>query len=325
MTKQEKALYKNERKSKLSFSLQKSGKIKLFAVLLLVIASIVITVLELCGITSWYQVHSALGINNGVKPSNSDFAVYYLDVGQSDCTIVVSNGSVMVIDSGSYTRYNHIAKSLHSLDITKIDYLVITHPHSDHFGGAEQLLDNFTVCNIIMPCMTIENNVENEEYLRLLNAVAQNGVNAFSAQETKSFDLSGANVDLLAPLKQYKDLNNMSIVLRVTYGETSFLFQGDAESQVENDLLNSGVSLKSTVLKVGHHGSKTSSTNAYLKAVEPQLAIISCGEENTYGHPRVTVIEYLAQNNIDFLITASYGDIVVESDGKEITVVPKSE
>ncbi len=323
MTKQEKALYKSERKNKTGYSkikITKSSAIKLLVVLLLFIASISITLLEILGITNWHTVNNELGGIHGVKPAESEFAVYYLDVGQSDCSVIVSNDEVMVIDTGSYPRYNHIVETLYSLNIDKIDYLVITHPHSDHYGGAERLLDKFSIYNIIIPSVSFEHNVENEALCRLFNIVAEKGVNPISAQTIEKFNLGGSTVEVLAPFKSYNELNNMSVVLKVTYGETSFLFQGDAEEMVEKDLIEANVDLSANVLKVGHHGSKTSTTDAYLNAVKPELAIISCGEENTYGHPRVTVIDNLEKNHIKHYITAINGDIVVESDGTEIKV-----
>ncbi len=323
MIKQEKALYKNERKNKFGYSKIKTTKglsFKLLVVLVLFSATILISVFEFFGITNWHTISNKICGINGVNSAQSEFAVYYLDVGQSDCSIVVSNGEVMVIDTGSYPRYNHIVETLYALNIEKIDYLVITHPHNDHYSGAERILDNFQICNIIMPYISFEHNVENETYSRLLNMVAKNDVNPISSQSIDNFNLGASTVNVLAPFKHYKDLNNMSIVLKVTFGDTSFLFQGDAEDTVENDLLKADIDLSADVLKLGHHGSKTSSSIEYLNAVNPSLAIISCGAENSYGHPRVTVIDNLEKCNIEYLITAKDGDIVIESDGKEIKV-----
>ncbi len=321
MIKEEKALYKSGRKNKTGYSkvkITKSSLLKLLVILMLFIASILITFFEFIGVTNWHTINNEFGATNGVKPSQSEFAVYYLDVGQSDCSIVVSKDEVMVIDTGSYPRYNHIVETLYALNIEKIDYLVITHPHNDHYSGAERLLDKFKIYNIIMPSVSFEHDVDNETYSRLLNTVAKNNVNPISAQAIDTFKLGGSTVNILAPLKSYKELNNMSIVLKVVFGDTSFLFQGDAEEMVEDDLLEANIDLFADVLKLGHHGSKTSTSIEYLKAVKPSLAVVSCGAENTYGHPRVAVIENLEKCNIDYLVTAISGDIVVESDGKEI-------
>ena len=187
-------------------------------------------------------------------------------------------------------------------------------------SGAERLMGLYNVENIVMPRLSDENMIETETYDRLLRAIANNNVNPIVAQDVDYLDLGSARIDILAPQKQYKELNNMSTVIKITYGETAFLFQGDAESQGENDLLFSDYDLSADVLKLGHHGSKTASTEKYLDAVNPDIAIVSCGQGNSYGHPRVTVMEHLVERDIDYYITVDDGDITVTSDGNNIEV-----
>lgn len=286
----------------------------------LCIFTVIVTVLEVFGVTNWHKVNVFTGAVDGIKIADTDFAVYYLDVGQSDCSVVVCDGEVMVIDTGSYPRTEKIKSVLKSLEVEVIDYLVITHQHDDHMSGAEKLIKSYTVENIIMPKLSDNNSVESDTYNRLLYAISDFNVNPIGAQSLNNFNLGSASIDVLAPNKQYNDLNNMSIVMKITYGDTSFLFQGDAESQVENSLLFLDYDLSADVLKLGHHGSKTSTTENYLDAVKPDFAVISCGQGNNYGHPRVTVMDYLIERDIDYFITFVDGDITVGSDGNTIKV-----
>ncbi len=323
MLKKERNLYKNgesnSNKYKFNFLKPKERK-KAYVICLLLIFGLIITILEIFGITNWHKVSVFSGAVDGIKVADTDFAVYYLDVGQSDCSIVICDGKVLVIDTGSYPQLLDIQEALFALEVETIDYLVVTHQHEDHMSGAERLMSLYNVENIVMPRLSDENMIESETYDRLLHAIANNNVNPIVAQEVDYLDLGSARIDILAPQKQYKELNNMSTVIKIAYGETSFLFQGDAESQVENDLLFSDYDLSADVLKLGHHGSKTASTEKYLDAVNPDIAIVSCGQGNSYGHPRVTVMEHLVERNIDYYITVDDGDITVTSDGNNIEV-----
>lgn len=323
MLKKERNLYKNgesnPNKYKFSFLKPKEQK-KAYVIALLVIFGLIITILEIFGITNWHRVSLFSGAVDGIKTTDTDFAVYYLDAGQSDCSIVVCDGKVLVIDTGSYPQLLDIQEALFALEVETIDYLLVTHQHDDHMSGAERLMGLYNVENIVMPRLSDENMVESETYDRLLYAIANNNVNPIVAQEVDYLNLGSARIEILAPQKQYKELNNMSTVIKITYGDTSFLFQGDAESQVENDLLFSDYDLSADVLKLGHHGSKTASTEKYLDAVNPDIAIVSCGQGNSYGHPRVSVIEHLVERGMDYYITVDNGDITVTSDGNNIEV-----
>ena len=314
-----KSVENNQNAYKFHFLTQKERR-KAFVIVILCVFGLIITILEIFGITNWHKVSVFSGAVDGIKVADTNFAVYYLDVGQSDCSIVVCNDEVMVIDTGSYPQLVDIQEALYALEVKTINYLVVTHQHDDHMSGVERLIELYDVENIIMPRLSEENMIESETYNRLLHTITDHNVNPLVAQNLDSFNLGGATIDILAPQKQHKELNNMSIVMKITYGETSFLFQGDAESQVEKDLLFSDYDLTADVLKLGHHGSKTASTEKYLDAVNPKVAIVSCGQGNSYGHPRVSVMEYLTERDIKYYITVDNGDITVASDGKNIEV-----
>lgn len=328
MLKKERKLYRSGENNRNAYKfhiLSQKERRNVYIAVFLCFFAVIITCLEAFGITNWHKVNLFTGAVDGIEIADTDFAVYYLDVGQSDCSIVVCDDEVMVIDTGSYPQTEKIREALYSLEVEVIDYLVVTHQHDDHMSGAEKLMNIYEVENIIMPMLSEENAVKSEAYSRLLSAISQNNVNPIASQNIEGFNLGSAQIEILAPNKQYKELNNMSIVMKITYGENSFLFQGDAESQVEKELLYSDYDLTADVLKLGHHGSKTATTENYLDAVNPEIAIISCGQGNSYGHPRVTVMEYLVRRNIDYYITAFNGDITVSSDGENIEVFTQYE
>ena len=323
MTKNEKTIYKSGRKNENGyprFQLTKKQKKLLAYAVVITIIGVIVYILDFTGVSSISEIKNVVGAIDGVKPVDSDFAVYYLDVGQSDCTIVICDDKVLMIDCGTYNQLNTIRQSILSLEIDKIDYMLITHQHDDHMGSAVDLISNLTVKNFIMPRLAESNNVTSKTYNVLINTLNSKNINKIPAQNCKSFMLGDALVEILSPVTQSNNLNNMSVVLKITYGNTEFLFQGDAESKIENDLLRSDYDIDVDVLKVGHHGSKTSSTDKYLDATSPQIAIFSSGYGNNYGHPNGTILERFEQKGITAFSTFLNGDITVSSDGKIITV-----
>lgn len=323
MTKNEKTIYKSGRKNENGyprFQLTKKQKKLLAYAVVITIIGVIVYILDFTGVSSISEIKNIFGAIDGVKPVDSDFAVYYLDAGQSDCTIVICDDKVLMIDCGTYNQLNTIRQSIHTLEFDEIDYMVITHQHDDHMGSAVDLISNLTVKNFIMPRLAESNNVTSKTYNVLINTLNSKNINKIPAQNCKSFMLGDALVEILSPVTQSNNLNNMSVVLKITYGNTEFLFQGDAESKIENDLLRSDYDIDVDVLKVGHHGSKTSSTDKYLDATSPQIAIISSGYGNNYGHPNGTILERFEQEGITAFSTFLNGDITVSSDGKIITV-----
>ena len=323
MTKNEKVIYKSGRKNENGyprFQLTKKQKKLLAYAVVITIIGVIVYILDFTGVSSISEIKNVFGAIDGVKPVDGDFAVYYLDVGQSDCTIVVCDDEVLMIDCGTYNQLNTIRQSIHTLEIDKIDYMVITHQHDDHMGSAIDLLYDLTIENFIMPRLAQSNNVSSKTYNVLINTINNKNINKIPAQDCKSFMLGEALVEILSPTVQSNNLNNMSVVLKITYGDTEFLFQGEAESKIENDLLRSDYDIDVDVLKSGHHGSKTSSTDKYIDATSPEIAIVSSGYGNNYGHPNATVLERLEKEGISTFTTFLDGDIAVASDGEIITV-----
>ena len=271
---------------------------------------------------TWSDLYQNSGLIEKTPDISSDnLAVYYLDVGQSDCSILCNEDKVLMIDTGAPSEINTIREVLQSLGITKIDYLIITHQHDDHMGCAVDILNYYEVSNIIMPRLSSINMVTTKAYETLLTTIKEKNINAIAAEPGLTFNIGDAKCTVLAPLKQDENMNNMSVVTKITFGENSFLFQGDAEKKVESAILKSGADVSADIIKIGHHGSKTSTSVSYIEAVSPKIAIISCGKVNSYGHPHEVTLDTLTNKNIDTYITYQTGLISVKSDGKTITVM----
>ncbi len=242
--------------------------------------------------------------------------VHYIDVGQGDSILIqFPSGQSMLIDAGEDT--NTVTSYLKSQGVKRIDHVIATHPHADHIGGMANVINSFEIGNVYMPRTTHTT----KTYENLLLAIKNKGLKINAAKAGLNIDV-GFNVkaQMVAPNSQgYDDLNNYSAVLRVQYGDTSFLFTGDAEAVSENEMINSGYTLKSDVLKVGHHGSNTSTTSTFLKSVSPKYAVISSGKGNKYGHPHQEVLARLNNAGVKVYRTDEVGTVIAESDSKTIT------
>ena len=250
---------------------------------------------------------------------DENLKVHFIDVGQGDCEFIeLPNDETMLIDAGNQGNGNEIVSYISALGYDKLDYVIATHPHADHIGGMATVLNAFEIGKMYMPkkehtSQTFENMLDTIEEKGIALHTAKSGVNIISTDNL--------SVDLLAPIgNSYSDLNNYSAVCKITYGNDSFLFMGDAEDIVENELLSGNASLNADVLKVGHHGSSYSSTNAFVKAVSPQYAVISCGAGNQYRHPHFETLATLSDFNTNVYRTDESGTIIITSDGANITV-----
>ena len=251
--------------------------------------------------------------------SNETFAygesvvVRYLDVGQADAILVQSEGINMLIDAGTNSSGQTVVKDLEDLGVTKIDYLIGTHPHEDHIGGMDDIIKNFDIGIIYMP--KIQTNTKTFE--DVLDAVSEKGLKITSPKKGDEFEVGGARCEIMTDrIEDTSNLNLSSIVIRMTYGTQSFLFMGDAEK--ENEETRQWP--QTTVLKVGHHGSSTSSSTQFLNEVQPQISVISVGKDNKYGHPTKTTINKLEKIKTKIYRTDESGTITITSDGKKCIV-----
>lgn len=249
-------------------------------------------------------------------PDGSDpLRVYFLDVGQGDCTILTQGDSAMLIDAGDNDKGTAVQSYLEYLGIEELDYAVLTHPDADHIGGADVVLYKFDCDTILMP----DAQTDTRTYDDVIQAMNAKGESAVHPAPGDVYEFGDACFTILAPVDDYDDNNNNSIVLRLDHGDNSFLFTGDAENQAEEDILSTQADVDADVLKVGHHGSSTSTSDAFLAAVSPDYAVISCGEDNKYGHPHAETLNRLRENGITVYRTDEQGTIVAESNGQDIT------
>ena len=241
--------------------------------------------------------------------------VAFLDVGQGDSILLKSpDGKTMLIDAGEATEEEVIKSALQNNGIEKIDYLIATHPHSDHIGSMPAIVEAYEIGEIYMPRASSNT----KTYEQLLENIQEKGLTVHAGRAGVTLDF-GEQVqgEFLAPAsEEYEETNNDSLVLKLTYGETSFLFTGDAEALSEGEMLESTPEkLDADVLKVGHHGSSSSSSTDFLLAVSPEYAVISCGKENSYGHPHAETTYSLKQLGVTTYRTDLLGTILAVSDG----------
>lgn len=250
------------------------------------------------------------------EQSGSDLRVHFIDVGQGDSTLIEKDGHYMLIDAGEREQGETVVSYLKNHGIEKLDYVIGTHPHSDHIGGLEAVIRAFKVEKIIMP----EKAHTTKLYEHLLNAIEEKQLKITLPKPGAVYELEGASFQILGPNRDYgDDLNNWSVGVRLDYGANSFVLCGDAEKGAEEDMMANGLSLKADVLKLSHHGSSTSSAGAFLDRISPEYAVISCGKDNDYGHPHKETLEALQKRNIIVLRTDQSGTIVAVSDGSKVT------
>ncbi len=242
--------------------------------------------------------------------------VRFLDVGQADAALLRCGDAAMLIDGGNREDSSLIVSVLKRLELKKLDYLVCTHAHEDHVGGLAGALNFSQVVTVLTPVLSYDSAV----FEKFMLAAEINASEITVPKSGDTFALGDATVTVLGPTEQYEETNDTSIVLKVELGEVSFLFTGDMEREAESDLLGtwSERDLAATVLKVGHHGSDTSTSYPFLRAVNPAYAVISVGHGNTYGHPTEEVLSRLQDADVTVYRTDLHGDVIATTDGKTV-------
>ncbi|MBC8589794.1 ComEC/Rec2 family competence protein [Wansuia hejianensis] len=247
-----------------------------------------------------------------------DVEVHFIDVGQGDAILVKKGQESMVIDAGKNSNEKLIVNYIKRQNINKIKYVIGTHPHEDHIGGLDSVIDNFDIENVIMPNIT----TNTRTFESVLDSIVKKGLTITKAQSGKEYDLDGAKITILAPnSEEYSGLNDYSVVVKLTHGKTSFVFTGDAEKTSEKEMVEVyGSKLKADVLKLGHHGSTTSTTKDFFRLVDPDIAVITVGKDNGYGHPHKKIIDMLKKNDTALYRTDRHGTIIIKSDGNNLGV-----
>ncbi|MGI6498302.1 MAG: ComEC/Rec2 family competence protein [Oscillospiraceae bacterium] len=259
---------------------------------------------------------SLSGCRAGTASGESGLRVHFIDVGQADAILIQSNGENMLIDAGNRADGDLMVAYLKRQGVDALKYVIATHPHEDHIGGMAAVLEAVPADTILLSESDHPTNV----FERLLDTIDEQGCRVIQAVVGNRYAIGGASVTILSPNGAHEtNVNNTSVGVRLVYGGTAFVMCGDAEKESEADMAASGLTLTADVLKLGHHGSSTSTTDAFLEAVGPGYAVISCGAGNSYGHPHKEILEKLARRQIPYFRTDKQGDVVAESDGTRIT------
>lgn len=247
-------------------------------------------------------------------------------MGQGDCEFIQTPEYNILIDSGERDYYQSVVNYLKNLGVKKLDYVIVTHPHSDHAGGMSYIINSIKTEKVIIPEIREDLIPTTGTYGRLLDALIAQNCEIIYAEAGAAFELDGgARMEIIAPLGDYDDLNNYSVVMKLIHGENSFLFTGDIEKKAENDILDSGADISADVLKVAHHGSSTSSIKRFLAEVGGKYAVIEVGSPNTYNHPNDKVAERLDVYGYKIMRTDRNGNIIFKSDGNKLTVYNEKE
>ncbi|MFD3156031.1 ComEC/Rec2 family competence protein [Haloimpatiens sp. FM7330] len=244
--------------------------------------------------------------------------IHYIDVGQGDCILVQINNKNMLIDAGPAQNHSKIISYLKNQDIKKIHYFITTHPHEDHIGGASYVIDNFCIEAFYAP----KKISSTKTYKKMISSLRKKKLKIHVAKAGVSLNLGKNTIcEMLSPNNsKYEDTNNYSPIMKLAYKNKNFIFTGDAEALSEQEVLSENYDISADVLKVGHHGSVSSTSIDFLKNVNPKIAVISCGKNNKYGHPHKETLSKLKGFNCKIYRTDLNGDILISSDGNNLKV-----
>lgn len=247
--------------------------------------------------------------------ADGELTVWFLDVGQADSALLCSNGEYMLIDGGNVEDGQFLVSFLQKRGVEELDTVVCTHAHEDHVGGLAAVLAVFPTETVYAPTSTYAS----EAFDDFMYYVNQQGLEVTIPAAGDSFSLGDATLTVLGPIQSYADTNNTSLVLRAQLGEIRFLFTGDMETDAETDLLDAGTDLRAEVLKIGHHGSSTSTGYRFLYEVMPRYAVISCGAGNSYGHPHEETLSRLNNEGAALYRTDELGTVCAVTDGTSVS------
>jgi competence protein ComEC len=245
-----------------------------------------------------------------------ELTVSFIDVGQGDSILIKTPGDkYIMVDSGSSDGKDKLYDFINKMGVDGFDVIIATHPHEDHIGNLDNIIEDYKVEEVYMPKVS----TNTKAFENLLNSIKQKGLKIKNIKTGLEFNVDSVRFEFLAPNSDtYEDMNNYSGVLKVSYGETSFLLMGDAEKLSEGEILKSGADVNANVIKIGHHGSSSSSSKKFIQAVNPKYAVISCGEGNDYNHPHKETISLLNSLKVKTFRTDLSGTITFNSDGKEL-------
>lgn len=251
----------------------------------------------------------------------ADFAVHFIDVGQGDSALITADDYNILIDAGENNKGVDVVKYLADNDIDRLDMIVSTHPHSDHIGGLDIVINELDVDKVLINRLPDSMVPTSKTYTDFLESVKNKGIKLTAAAAGQEYEFGKGKLTVVGPVESFDELNNTSLVVRFEYENKAFLFTGDMEKEAENSLLEAGATLSSNVLKLGHHGSKTSTSQAFLDAVNPQAAVISVGANNSYNHPNDQVLNRLDKKKVTTYRTDHLSTVIFSLvDGELITI-----
>jgi len=253
--------------------------------------------------------------------NDGELSVYYISCGNADSILIESNSHFILVDTGDNGTEDEIIDFLKSKNVSTIDYLILTHPHADHIGGAVEIINAFKINEVLMP------EAENKDaatYRKTVELIEDKNIKSREPKAGEWITWQDATIQIIGRIGDFGDnLNNSSIVFRLLHGDNVFLFMGDCEQDMETKIREAGYSVKCDVLKVGHHGSNTASSYMLIKEASPEYAVISCGKNNKFGHPHEQTLSRLEQANVEVFRTDEDGTVWIVSDGEKIDVVSK--
>ncbi len=253
-----------------------------------------------------------------LKYYESPFYVSFIDVGQGDCSLISCNGVNVLVDGGEAEYAEKVISYLDELGIEYLDCYVMTHPHSDHIGASSKIIDEISIGQVFTTYFSEFNIPTTRTYEKALTSLSDSDAEVVFVEAGDSFTYGDLLIEIVAPIEETSEYNDMSIVFTASYKDTKVLFTGDTTETVEKQILENGYDVEADVLKVAHHGSTTSSSEAFIDAVSPYIAVISCGEGNSYGHPHDEIIDLLQYKEIKYHRTDEGGTIVYYGDGKNM-------
>ncbi len=254
------------------------------------------------------------------SPSTVDGAEFhFIDVGQGDAVLIRTPDGDVLIDAGKNSSEEFLNSYLKNQGVDKIEYAIFTHPHEDHIGGADMIIKNYEVENTILPNRT----ASTQTYINMLSEISAKNVATLEARSGDKFRVGNLVLNILGPVRNdYDEVNDHSVVVLAEWGKTRVMLAGDAELEAENDILKKfgNSNINCNILKLGHHGSSSSSGEKWLRAINPDIGIICCGKDNDYGHPHSEIIERLTKYGIKSYRTDQMGTLVFVSDGNSVSL-----
>lgn len=272
-------------------------------------------------LSSFFYTFFSYVQKNFFQVSNHNLRFHFIDVGQGDSSLIITpKGNTILIDAGDEAHAKKVVSYIREQGIEKLDLVIATHPDADHIGGMDKVIKNFDIDVFAMPDVSAKTN-QYKQIQRELKTKKMKATRLYQGDEVQIDD--DIDFEILSPVKgkKYDDTNEYSIVAKIVYKDTSFILMGDATMENEVDIINNVPDIDIDVLKLGHHGSSTSSSDYFITKTSPNIAIISCGKNNKYGHPHQEVMRVLKKHGVTPYRTDEMGDIVITSDGKEIKYI----